>query len=143
MTLFYSRGLMLMFYFLPEALTGIPIEPQREKRRRRRKEGIMTVIITQSCHTGEVRKTKRATSQNITRKKVNMTMDIIQRNIGIQTGKTTERTIYYHPTAPHNQMEQPIIISMDTWVKHVIIFKLIFSHYQNATITACSLKCHL
>lgn len=106
LTLFYSCGLMLTFYSLPEALTGIPIEPQREKRRRRRKEGTMTMIITQSCHTREVRKKERATSQNITRKTVNTTMDFIQRNIGIQTGKMTERTIWFHPTTPHNQMVQ-------------------------------------
>lgn len=63
-------------------------------------------------------------------------MDFIQRNICVQTGKTTERTIYYHPTTtPLNQMVQPITISMDTWVKHVTIFQLVFSYHHNATIT--------
>lgn len=70
-------------------------------------------------------------------------MDFIQRNIAVQTGKATERIIYYHPTPPHNQMVQPITISMDAWVKHIAMLKLIFSHHRNATITAYQLKCHL
>lgn len=101
----------------------------------------MTVVTTQSCHIREVRKRERATSQNITQKKVNTTMDFIQRNTGLQTGKTTERTICYHPTTP--QMVQFITILMDAWVKHVPIFKLILSHHQNAITTAYSWKCRL
>lgn len=83
----------------------------------------MTVAATPSCHTREVRKRERATSQNITQKKANTTMDFIQRNTGLQTGKTRERTICYHPTTP--QTVPFITISTDAWVKHDSSFKLI------------------
>lgn len=138
LTLLYSDGIMLIFYFLPGARTGIPIEPQREKRRRRRKEDAMTVTITQSCKT-EAKMRERTTSQNIPQREVNTTMDLIQRNIGVRRGKTTERTIFCHPTTPHNQMVQPIATATDSWVNHLTAFQPIFC-YRSSLFVKCPLS---